>query len=263
MTQYQFRRLPFSLSSAPRTFTRVTLPLVTLCRTQGIRIIVYLDDFLVLGRSKGELRSHTGFVLNVLKKKGFQWNPKKRNLEPRQEFQYLGIAWNTKNLRVFLPEDKRNDFRVLGLQILRNPNIALAQRFLGKAIFAWRSDPLGRLHIRPFQMSVIKALKSGRLILDGEAERAIRWWTRTPEDGVELRTPPTTLSMTTHASASGWGATLDHRSAIGKWTVKEAELHINHLELLAVMKAVQAFVLILRNKGVTVYLDNVTAFPTF
>ena len=70
---------------------------------------------------------------------------------------------------------------------------------------------------------------------------AIRWWTRTPEDEVELRTPPTTLSMTTDASASGWGATLDHRSASGKWTVKEAELHINHLELLTVMRAVQAF----------------------
>ena len=202
-------------------------------------------------------------MLNVLKKAGFQRNPKKCNLEPRQEFQYLGLAWNTKNLRVFLPEDKRNDFRVLGLQILRNPNIALAQRFLGKAIFAWRAVRLGRLHIGPFQMSVIKALKSQRLILDGEAERAIRWWTRTPEAGVELRTPPTTLSMTTDASASGWGATLDHRSASGKWTVKEAELHINHLELLAVMKAVQAFVLRLRNKGVTVHLDNVTAASYF
>ena len=74
-TQYQFRRLPFGLSSAPLTFTRVTLPLVTLCRTQGIRIIVYLDDFLVLGRSKGELRSHTAFVLNVLKKEPQEVQP--------------------------------------------------------------------------------------------------------------------------------------------------------------------------------------------
>ena len=77
----------------PRTFTWVTLPLVTLCKTQGIRIIVYLDDFLVLGRSRGELRSHTGFVLYVLKKVGFQ----KCNLEPRQEFLNRGLAWNTKN----------------------------------------------------------------------------------------------------------------------------------------------------------------------
>ena len=49
---FQFRRLPLGLSFAPRTFTQLTLPTVTLCRARGIRLIAYLDDFLVLaGRS--------------------------------------------------------------------------------------------------------------------------------------------------------------------------------------------------------------------
>ena len=53
---YQFRRLTFGLTSAPRTFTRLTLPIISLCKSRGIRIIVYLDDFLVLGRSRQENR---------------------------------------------------------------------------------------------------------------------------------------------------------------------------------------------------------------
>ena len=169
--------------------------------------------------------------------------------------QNLFCEYGRKSLRVFLPEDKRADFKELGLHLLRSPNLVLAQKFLGKTIFAWRAVPLGRLHIRPLQLTVIKALRSGCLILENEAKMAVKWWTHTPDDGVELQTPPTVLSMTTDALASGWRVTLDHRSVSEVWTDREAGLHNNHLELLAVMRAVQAFILILRNKGI----DNVTA----
>ena len=162
-SSYQFRILPFGLSSAPRTFTRLTLPLVTLCRANGVRIIVYLDDFLVLARSKPELRRHTRLVLDILKKAGFQRNLKKCHLEPRQRFEYLGLLWDTKELRVFLPEDKARGFRQLGRTLLSNPSLALAQRFLGKAIFARRAVQLGRMFLRPLQMAVIKALRSDQL----------------------------------------------------------------------------------------------------
>ena len=125
-SSYQFRRLPFRLSSAPRTFTRLTLPLVTLCRANRVRIIVYLDDFLVLARSRPELHRHTRLVLDILEKAGFQRNPKKCHLEPRQRFEYLGLLWDTKKLRVFLPEDKIRGFRQLGHTLLSNPSLALA-----------------------------------------------------------------------------------------------------------------------------------------
>ena len=121
--EYQFRRLPFGLSSAPRTFTRLILPLVTLCRAKGV---VYLDDFLVLGRSRLELRRHTDFVLQTLKEAGFQTNPKKCHLDPQQEFEYLALLWNTRVLRVFLPEDKRAGFKHLGRNLLENPSLVLA-----------------------------------------------------------------------------------------------------------------------------------------
>ena len=46
LISFQFRRLPFS--SAPRTFTTISLPVVAMCRAKGIRLIAYLDNFLVL-----------------------------------------------------------------------------------------------------------------------------------------------------------------------------------------------------------------------
>ena len=258
-SSYQFRRLPFGLSSALRTFTRLTLPLVTLCRANGVRIIVYLDDFLVLARSRPELHRHTRLVLDILEKAGFQRNPKKCHLEPRQRFEYLGLLWDTKKLRVFLPEDKIRGFRLLGHTLLSNPSLALAQRFLGKAIFARRAVQLGRMFLRPLQMAVIKALTSDRLVLSNDARESIRWWTRPPTDGMDLTPYSTQIAMTTDASNYGWGATMDEKKASGRWSAAERKLHINHLELLAVFRGVQGFLRHLRNKRVTVHLDNVTA----
>ena len=143
--------------------------------------------------------------------------------------------------------------------LLENPSLVIAQRFLGKAIFAWRAVHLGRLHLRPFQMSVISALRSGQLLMDRDAESAVRWWTQPPTEGLSLKAHSADLSMTTDASTVGWGATLDHRSASDLWSRKEMDLHINHLELLAVLRAVQGFILTLRSRAMTVHLDNVTA----
>ena len=220
-SSYQFRRLPFGLSSAPRTFTRLTLPLVTLCRANGVRIIVYLDDFLVLARSRPELLRHTRLVLDILEKAGFQRNPKKCHLEPRQRFEYLGLLWDTKEPKVFPPEDKIRGFRQLGRKLLSNPSLALAQRFRGKAISARRAVQLGRMFLRPLQMAVIKALGSDRPVLSNDARESIRWWTPSPTNGMDLTPYSTQIAMTTDASIYGWGATMNEKLASGRWSAAE------------------------------------------
>ena len=47
---YQFRALCFGLSTAPQVFTRVLAPLAKFVHLAGIRIILYLDDWLILAR---------------------------------------------------------------------------------------------------------------------------------------------------------------------------------------------------------------------
>ena len=54
---YEFRCLPFGLSSAPRVFTKLLKPVMALLRRQGIRTIIFLDDLLVMGQSKEEMIS--------------------------------------------------------------------------------------------------------------------------------------------------------------------------------------------------------------
>ena len=45
---YQFKVLPFGLSSAPRVFTKMLAPIVTLIHLRGIRFHPYLDDCLLI-----------------------------------------------------------------------------------------------------------------------------------------------------------------------------------------------------------------------
>ena len=46
---YEFQCLPFGLSSAPRTFTKLLKPVIVLLRIQGIRIVIYLDNIAYSG----------------------------------------------------------------------------------------------------------------------------------------------------------------------------------------------------------------------
>ena len=49
---WQFRALPFGLSTAPRVFTKLMLVVGAHFRSSGIRILQYLDDWLLLHKSK-------------------------------------------------------------------------------------------------------------------------------------------------------------------------------------------------------------------
>ena len=49
---YQFNCLPFGLATASWVFTKTLKPVVALGRELGMRLVVYIDDFLLLAESK-------------------------------------------------------------------------------------------------------------------------------------------------------------------------------------------------------------------
>ena len=55
---FQYRVLPFGLTTAPRVFTMILAPIVGLIHREGIRFHPYLDDCLVIARSKTALSRH-------------------------------------------------------------------------------------------------------------------------------------------------------------------------------------------------------------
>ena len=51
---YQFRPLCFGLSTAPQVFTRVKARVLVMLHAMGVRILQYLDDWLILVSSRSE-----------------------------------------------------------------------------------------------------------------------------------------------------------------------------------------------------------------
>ncbi len=69
---WQYRVLPFGLSLSPRVFTKVVEGALTPLREVGIRILNYLDDWLILAQSREQLGDHRDLVLRHLSQLGLQ-----------------------------------------------------------------------------------------------------------------------------------------------------------------------------------------------
>ena len=79
---YQFVCLPFGLTSAPRVFTKIMKPVVGALRQMGIRLIIYLDDILIMHQEKDHLIQLTPLVCKFLEALGLMVNLKKSQLIP-------------------------------------------------------------------------------------------------------------------------------------------------------------------------------------
>ena len=62
----EFCCLPFGLATAPRVFTKLMKPVVAALRQRGIRLIIYLDDILIMAESYNLALQHAASTLNLL-----------------------------------------------------------------------------------------------------------------------------------------------------------------------------------------------------
>ena len=81
---YQFTCLPFSLSCAPRVFTKTLKKALTLLRELGVRLVAYIDDILVMAETKEKSRDHMEGLLYLLENLGFMIYPEKKITTPTQ-----------------------------------------------------------------------------------------------------------------------------------------------------------------------------------
>ena len=83
------------LSPPPWIFTKVTRELCLHARARGIRLRVYLDDWLVLASSPELCSRHSQQVLHLCCNLDFSLNEEKSNLRPSQWFEILGMTFDT------------------------------------------------------------------------------------------------------------------------------------------------------------------------
>ena len=91
---YEFKVLPFGLSSAPFIFTKLMRQLVKFWRSQGFLILLYLDDGIGGSLSPAQAQRLSSSIHQDLISSGFTINEEKSNWVPCQEVSFLGTILN-------------------------------------------------------------------------------------------------------------------------------------------------------------------------
>ncbi len=105
---YQYKVLPFGLALALRTFTKCMDAALVPLRFQGIRVLNYLDDWLILAHSREFVSHHRDIVLHHIRSLGLRMNCQAPHAADRDLFgreiwgadgAFASIMWRSEYVR--------------------------------------------------------------------------------------------------------------------------------------------------------------------
>ena len=108
---FQWRTIPFGFKDSPRMFQKLIVEGLTPLRSQGLRLVIYLDDILLISPSYSQCLQEANLLVQLLLKLGFVVNLKKSELTPTQEKTFLGVAMDSRAMSFSLPPAKVKAFR--------------------------------------------------------------------------------------------------------------------------------------------------------
>ena len=244
---YQFRVLPFGVSTAPYVFTRTVRAMAARFRAMGIQFHYYIDDWLVVADSRERVLDHARKVLGLVLALGWIPNWDKSHLTPCQTLQYIGVQFDLRRGLALPPQDRILKARALLDLVVDNPvtTARSALSLLGVLASMEKQVPYGRCFLRPIQWSLATQWRIVSDPLDREirfsqqAIEACRWWMddRNLLRGMPLEEYVPHQTFFSDASQVAWGAHMDDRQLSGRWSGQDLGLHINVLELKAVTRA--------------------------
>ena len=262
---YQFRALPFGLSTAPMEFTGVVKEVKLMAQSQGIRIHQYLDDWLIRAPTKESCHQGTQSLLALCQELGWMVNMQKSELEPQQVFDFVGYQYDLLN-GVVRPTQNRWEALQQKITVLLQTRYCRVRTFMsliGLLTATEKQVPLGRLHMRPIQWHLKKHWRvpeslEKEIPIPRSLHQYLQWWTQEENvlKGQPLHPLRHAVQIFTDASKEGWGAHLGDFTASGTWSVPESKLHINFLELKAVLLALKRFQHLVQGKVVLIATDN-------
>jgi len=269
--KYQFTSLPFGLASAPMVFTKLLRPVLHTLRQQGIKVLMYLDDLLIMAETIDLVQEHFQTVVTLFHNLGFVISWKKCSPFPMKSLEFLGLLLNSETMTFSLPDDKirkiqRECRHLMRKRVVSGRHLAHIIGLLTSTIPAIAPAPL---HYRSLQRCQVAILSTNSQQYDAvvplsrSAKKDLTWWVENVHlfNGKAITHPKADLVVESDASLTGWGAFLrEENSSTGSlWTLEEAKHHINWLELKAAFLAIQTFSKRREHIHIQIYMDNKAA----
>lgn len=255
--------LPFGLNTAPRTFSFLTNWVAQVLREQNVRIVVYLDDFLIAHQNPNVLRDHVKMTIDILQHLGWQINHEKSIVAPQKSIVFLGVLWMPwENLKSLPVQKSATIVEKINLVLDRGKaTLKDLQSIAGLMSFASFVVPRGRLNHRQLLLFLNSLPEHPTIVhvLPQTVKNEMIWWTQSCYLATPLHYPPPDMFLTTDASDVAWGAQLNNIALSGTWAATEKRLHSNQKELLAIYHALQSHAHLMSHSSLLIQCDNKTA----
>ena len=148
-----------------------------------IHIISYLDDFLIIGRTKEEVIQARDSTLFFLMQLGFTINLEKSVLNPTQEIEFLGMMINSLSMGVWLLVEKVKKLLEICREYLSQGKLTLRElaSLIGKLYSTQPAIAMAPLQVRVLQQKLIIAQQNqmnyGQVIqFNLESKKELKWW---------------------------------------------------------------------------------------
>ena len=216
--------LCFGLSIAPSIFQRISTAVARTVKRAGYSIVSYLDDFLVVGHTASSCSAAQSFLINLLHRLGFEvkWE---KVVGPRQRITFLGLTIDSTMQRIELPPEKVKALADMAFLLSQREKVSRKElevivghmSFAARAIYGARTfsrifiDVMNKLSMPSHKVRINKLLKA-----------ELAWWHKYvgAMNGLvpcSLGTKRQTITITTDASFTGFGAVMDGQWLAGAW----------------------------------------------
>jgi len=288
-TDYEYTSLPFGLCSAPRLYSLLSKNVAAYLRsTFAIRVIFYLDDWLILGSSYDECARHSAIVATFLQCLGFVLNAKKSAqlwgpdglVNPIQHgglFLGLELDLRPEFMLLRLPTAKRRGLRrslKQWLSACSSSDFCFSPRSLaqlvGKMISTKAAVKGAMSHSRTLSrlLKIVKrrhswddlCVRLSGLSNLSEIVSDLQWWwdTLAKPTANDIKMSHADCSVDTDASPWAWGGFLHGIPCGGFWDANERQWSSNRKEMTGIFRALTYFAAELTGKTVLVQTDNAT-----
>lgn len=258
--------LPQGLSCSPYFFHKVLRPVVQYLRENGLRVSLYVDDFISLA-ARSCATDHIDFLIHTLQDLGWRINFDKSDLSHTCTCTHLGFDIDSTGepwIRV-----TRKRLRKLKKCIGQSLHTGMVSarsisRIAGQCISMMKAILPAKLLLQNMYhfISTCK-LWDEKVCLPDKVKSELQWWfdSLITWNGAPFKIKSVDCQLETDSSGTGWGVWMgNHASdqAAGLWTGWVAHKSINYKELLAVGMALQSFGPRLEGKTVQILSDNIT-----
>jgi hypothetical protein len=287
---YQFTRLPFGLSTAPRVCTLLLSVIQFVLEQKGLKLVRYLDDFLMISSSFQIASEHLTIAVQVFQHFGLVVNNQKTE-GPAQQIQFLGIIINSIDCTLSISPERIDEMNQLLFHHILLPASAAVKvkdimSFTGKLSFVSQVLPCARPFMRRLLDAIKGKRKQQRCRLPNEFKldctiwlQRIHQWNGLISWSIHTQQP---FVIVSDASISGFGFYLQSfpdsvsvdqlpsslqpgHGVSGTWHTSMSHLLTNrsiaYLELFAVVYALTMLAPVLHNHSVLILTDNSSNVP--